>query len=131
MRIGELARRAGVGVETVRYYHRIGLLPTPVRPSRGTRQYDADARRRLIFIRRAQGLGFSLEEIDGLLQLSRHDCANVQQIAWRKLDLVRDKIADLKRMEAVLTDALAACQARKPQAACPIIETLAQTDAAA
>lgn len=125
MRIGELARRTGVGVETVRYYHRIGLLPAPERPFGGTRQYPVDAQRRLVFIRRAQGLGFSLEEIDALLHLSRTDCANMQQAASRKLELVRGKIADLQRMESVLVAALARCQARRPRAVCPIIETLA------
>lgn len=131
MRIGELARRAGVGIETVRYYHRIGLLPAPERPYGGTRQYDADTQSRLIFIRRAQGLGFSLEEIDGLLRLSRNDCANVQVAASRKLALVRSKIADLRRMESVIGSALAGCQSRAPNAPCPIIEALAGSDEAA
>jgi len=131
MRIGELARRAGVGVETVRYYQRIGLLPTPERPYGGTRQYFVDALRRLTFIRRAQGLGFTLEEIGALLQLSRKDCADVQRATSRKLHLVREKIADLQRMEGVLAAALARCKARGPHAACPIIETLARSDEAA
>jgi len=131
MRIGELARRVGVGVETIRYYHRVGLLPTPKRPYGGTRQYDADAQRRLIFIRRAQRLGFSLEEINALLQLPRHDCAHVQQAVSGKLELVRDKIADLQRMESVLADALVLCQARQPHETCPIIEAFAESDEAA
>ncbi len=124
MRIGELARSASVGIETVRYYQRIGLLHTPLRPYGAARHYGETDLSRLRFIRRAQGLGFSLEEIRALLELSREDCADVQQLAVRKLALVRGKLADLRRMEAVLAGTLDRCRARRKHAPCPIIETL-------
>ncbi|MGH8529508.1 MAG: MerR family transcriptional regulator [Nevskiales bacterium] len=128
MRIGQLAKTACVGVETIRYYQRIGLFPNPPKPYGGTRHYDAAGLVRLRFIRRAQGLGFSLEEIRALLELSREDCADVQRLATRKLDLVRGKIKDLKRMETALKGTLARCRTRRRHAPCPIIETLAEAD---
>ena len=81
MRIGELARRGGVGVETIRYYQRIRLLPLPERPYGASRSYAPGHLQRLRFIRRAQGLGFSLDEIASLLRLTRDDCRNVQALA--------------------------------------------------
>jgi len=128
MRIGRLALGGGVGVETVRYYQRAGLMPMPDRPYRGARRYtDADLAR-LRFIRGAKRLGFSLKEIGALLELSRDDCRNVQQLATIKLGLVRDKITDLQRMEATLAETLKRCRSRQAHAPCPIIETLAHPD---
>ncbi|MBM3358751.1 MAG: MerR family transcriptional regulator [Betaproteobacteria bacterium] len=129
MRIGDLAKLAGVGVETVRYYQRIKLLKTPAKPYRGIRNYSRDDLARLQFIRRAQQLGFSLEEIAALLRLSRADCANVQSLARRKLDLVQAKLDDLSRMSKVLEDVLVRCSRRKPHEGCPIIETLSKSRA--
>ncbi len=129
MRIGQLAKSAGVGVETVRYYQRIGLMPTPAKPYGGTRRYEPGDLGRLRFIRRAQGLGFSLTEIRALLALSADNCRGVQHIAARKLALVQGKIADLRRMEQALNGTLARCKKRRPHKPCPIIETLAGTDA--
>lgn len=127
MRIGQLAKAGGVGVETIRYYQRIGLLLRPEKSYAGTRQYDASDLSRLRFIRRAQTLGFALEDIRALLALSRQNCSDVQQLASRKLALVRGKLADLKRMEAALASTLARCRSRRRHAPCPIIETLAET----
>lgn len=126
MRIGELAKAVGVGVETVRYYQRIGLLPTPEKPYSSFRSYtEADATR-LRFVRRAQQLGFSLEEIAELLRLSSANCEDVQALAKNKLHLVRDKVADLNRMAGVLESVLERCAQRKAHEGCPIIETLAE-----
>ena len=124
MRIGKLAKSAEVGVETIRYYQRIGLLRTPDKPYGHARTYTEADLARLRFIRRAQRLGFSLEEIANLLKLSAADCDNVQGLARRKLSLVREKIADLSRMAEVLEEALAHCTARKKYEGCPIIESL-------
>lgn len=124
MRISGLARASGVGVETVRYYQRLGLLGTPEKPQGGFRSYDESDLIRLRFIRRAQQLGFSLEEIASLLRLSAADCDDVQTLAVRKLGLVQDKIRDLTRMAGVLEEVLSQCRARKPHEGCPIIETL-------
>jgi MerR family transcriptional regulator, mercuric resistance operon regulatory protein len=127
MRIGELAKTAGVGVETVRYYQRIKLLKIPAKPYRGIRNYSRDDLARLRFIRRAQHLGFSLNEITALLKLSRADCTNVQSLARKKLEIVRGKVDDLRRMSKVLEDVLARCASRQPHEGCPIIETLSKT----
>jgi MerR family mercuric resistance operon transcriptional regulator len=125
MRIGELAKTAGVGVETVRYYQRIGLLGTPAKPYGGARNYTDDHLARLRFIRRAQQLGFSLNDINALLRLSSADCEDVQALARRKLELIQGKITDLNRMAAVLEDVLARCATRRKHQGCPIIESLA------
>jgi Hg(II)-responsive transcriptional regulator len=124
MRIGEFAKAAGVGVETVRYYQRIALLPTPGKPHGGTRSYTETDLARLHFVRRAQQLGFSLEEIASLLRLSAANCEDVQALASRKLELVRQKIADLTRMANVLEKTLKRCRSPRIHPGCPIIETL-------
>jgi MerR family transcriptional regulator, mercuric resistance operon regulatory protein len=123
MRVGQLAKAVGVSVETVRYYQRIGLLPVP-KNMRGIRRYADLDLARLRFIRRAQQLGFSLDDIRTLLRLSRADCQDVQSIAHGKLDSIREKIQDLSRMQGVLEDALRQCARRKPHQGCPIIESL-------
>lgn len=124
MRISELARASEVGVETVRYYQRIGLILTPERQRGSFRTYEKADLVRLRFIRRAQQLGFSLEEIANLLRLSAANCEDVQKLAGRKLLLVQEKMKDLARMESVLKDVLSKCRTRRPHEGCPIIETL-------
>ncbi|WP_127347354.1 MerR family transcriptional regulator [Pseudidiomarina mangrovi] len=124
MRIGELAKSAGVSVETVRYYQRRGLLDIPECPYGENRHYSTSHRDRLSFIRRAQALGFTLSEIGTLLELSASDCSGVESVAKRKLLLVRKKLIDLAKIEAVLEQAVASCKDRKPYAGCPIIESL-------
>ncbi len=128
MKISQLANNAGVSVETVRYYQRRGLLATPERPFGGNRQYTRAHSNRLQFIKRAQGLGFTLSEIAALLELSAIDCAEVENIANRKLSLVQRKLADLAKIEAVLVQAVTGCESRKPNEACPIIESLLEED---
>lgn len=124
MRIGQLARAAGVGVETVRYYQRQALLRTPEKPYGGTRSYDESDLGRLRFILRAKDLGFSLKDIGRLLALSQRDCDDVQAIAHEKLAMVRAKLESLRRMEQALVGTLEKCQSRSPHSGCPIIETL-------
>ena len=125
MRIAQLARAANVGVETVRYYQRIGLLPKPAR-TRGFREYEASDVQRLRFIKRAQSLGFTLEEVSTLLALSASDCKNVERLAGERLTAILERVADLHRIEAVLTDVIRRCRLRQPYEGCPIIETLAR-----
>ncbi|HWD57471.1 MAG TPA: helix-turn-helix domain-containing protein [Stellaceae bacterium] len=129
MQIGELARRSGCNVETVRYYERIGLLPSPARSAGRYRLYGAADVRRLAFVRRARGLGFTLDEVRALLALSTHDgraaCAEVRQLAADHLAEVRAKIADLKAMETVLADAVRCCDAGELPG-CPLIESLSR-----
>lgn len=124
MRISQLAKNAEIGVETVRYYQRIGLMGTPNRPSASFRSYEQSDLDRLRFIRRAQALGFSLDDIAGLLRLSEEDCAGVQRLARDKLVLVRQKMAQLIRMEHALKDMISQCSHRSVEAGCPIIAAL-------
>ncbi len=124
--IGEVARRADCKVETVRYYEQIGILPAPDRSAGGQRRYDTEHLKRLTFVRRARGLGFTLDEVRNLLRLADGTdptCAEVAEIARGHLGGIRSKIANLRRLEAVLDDLVAACaDGAKPD--CPIIDTL-------
>jgi len=122
--IGQLARAAGVGVETIRFYERKGLIEQPPRPLGGFRAYPSSSRARLQFIQRAKGLGFSLDEIGELLELGDGCCGRTQALAERKLALVRAKQQDLAAMATALEGALAACQENPDDAACPLVQAL-------
>lgn len=124
MKIGELARAANMGVETVRYYQRQGLLRVPDRPLGGTRTYTESDMQRLHFIQRAKALGFSLKDVARLLELTEADCENVQAMASEKLAQVRSKLAQLRSMETALDGTLAKCRERGSDRECPIIESL-------
>ncbi len=126
--IGTLAREAGVNVETVRYYQRVGLLDEPEKPARGYRRYDAATLARVRFIRRAKQLGFSLEEIGELLELGDGHCSDVRARAERKHRRIREQIADLRAMARTLEGLIAACKAGQNETHCPIIETLVRRD---
>ncbi|MCX7587808.1 MerR family transcriptional regulator [Phenylobacterium sp. 58.2.17] len=124
--IGRLAAEAGVHLETIRYYERVGVMPEPDRTPGGHRHYTAAHRQRLAFIRRARELGFSLDDIRTLIALDgpgRGTCAEVEPIAAAHLITVRAKIADLVRLEAVLDDAVRRC-AGGTSPSCPVIEVL-------
>lgn len=124
--IGGVAKAAGVGVETLRYYQRLGLLAEPPKPPRGVRRYGAAAVARVRFIRSAQQLGFSLAEIRRLLSLEdEQGCGAARSLAQEKLALVESRLADLERMRTLLKDLIARCEARRGTIACPIIESLA------
>jgi MerR family transcriptional regulator, mercuric resistance operon regulatory protein len=123
---GEIARRAGCNLETVRYYEKIGLIPEPPRTGGGYRHYDATHERRLRFVLRARELGFSLDEIRQLLRLTDkldQPCSEARVIATAHLDDVKAKIADLKRMQRVLQDVVTQC-GNGTLRECPLIETL-------
>jgi len=124
--IGELSRLTGVNIETIRYYEKIKLLPKVPRTGSGHRIYGSAETRTLAFIRRARELGFSLDDIRGLLGLEgpgNASCAEVREIASVHLDSIRTKIADLKRLERVLASTIAKCTGdRVPD--CPIIDLL-------
>lgn len=125
--IGEVAREAGVGVETVRFYERQGLLAEPVRRASGYRQYDQEAVAVLRFIRRSKELGFTLKEIMSLLSL-RLDAsatrAKVRQQAQEKLADIDAKIADLQRMREALAALVRKCHGNGAASGCPILKTL-------
>ena len=127
--IGALAKAATIGVETVRFYERTGLIPEPPRTPSGYRQYPGDTVDRVQFIRRAQGLGFSLREISELLDLRLDEvgaCGAVEAQAREKLAQVGGKIEELLRMENALQRLVEACETREPTGACPILEELDQ-----
>ena len=123
---GMIAKQSGVNIETVRYYERIGLLPAPPRSVGGHRMYDEDMLKRLHFIRRSRELGFTLDEVRGLLQLvdgGGYTCGEVEALTTAHLGEVRRKLADLKRLERVLREMVAGCQGGEvPE--CPVIEAL-------
>lgn len=125
--IGQLAARAGVNLETIRYYERIGLMPEPARSAGGYRLYDEAHRQRLTFIRRGRELGFGIDEIRSLLDLAqpeRRSCDDVRLIAAAQLEAVRAKLGDLHRLEAILTDTVQRCGAQPSTPTCPVLEML-------
>ena len=125
--IGRLAKAAGVGVETVRYYQRRGLMPEPPRGYGSIRRYGPGNVDRLRFIRAAQDLGFSLKEVEDLLSLERGgSCRAVERLAERKLAVVRERIAGLKRVEHTLATLVQRCETTRGRMSCPIIESLHQ-----
>jgi MerR family mercuric resistance operon transcriptional regulator len=120
--IGGLAKAAGVGVETVRYYQRRGLLAEPPRPPGEIRRYGEDDLKRLRFIRRAQAAGFTLEEIGELLALDRtDDRARVRALASERVAALDGKIAELRKSRAALDRLRSSC-ASGSSGPCPIIE---------
>ena len=124
--IGELSRRTGVHIETIRYYEKIKMLPAPGRTRGGHRVYGAQETRVLAFIRRGRELGFTLDEIRALLDLSgpgRASCAEVRAIARRHLDDIRAKINDLTRLEGILGRTVARCSGKKVPD-CPVLDIL-------
>jgi MerR family transcriptional regulator, mercuric resistance operon regulatory protein len=123
--IGELSRRTGVNIETVRYYERIGLLRIPARAGR-YRRYRPDDERRLNFVRRSRDLGFSLDQVRTLLHLADRrgrSCGKARELALAHLEQVRRKAADLTRLEGVLSTMVARC-ADGSLPDCPLIEAL-------
>jgi MerR family mercuric resistance operon transcriptional regulator len=123
---GEVAARAGCNIETVRYYEQVGLLPAPPRSAGGHRLYQDGLLRRLLFVRRARALGFTLDEIRGLLRVvdgGSYTCAQVEHLAVAQIAEIRSKIADLQKLEAVLQSMAAQCTGGEmPE--CPIIDAL-------
>ena len=125
--IGQLAGQAGIGVETVRFYERQGLLERPARKESGYRQYAEEVVARVRFIRRAKELGFSLREIKEVLALRvapDTTCADLRQRAGAKLADIEAKIRDLQRMKKALLRLTTACKGRGPTSECPILDVL-------
>ena len=123
--IGVLAEAAGVNVETIRFYQRKGLMPEPEKPYGSIRRYGAAELARVRFIKSAQRLGFSLEEIGELLKLEDGArCSEARQLAEQKLVDVRQKLSDLQRIESVLAGLVARCSAVRGRVNCPLIASL-------
>lgn len=128
--IGALAAAAGVHVETVRYYQRRGLVPQPLRPRGGVRRYSRDDAERLRFIKRAQTMGFTLAEIDNLIQLrTRRSCRATRELAAAKLRLIEMRLRELRRLRAEVARLVADCDANTEDARCPMIDRLTRAGA--
>ena len=124
--IGELSKRSGVNIETIRYYERARLLPAPPRTASGRRVYDLTDVRMLVFIRRSRELGFSLDEIRALLRLGgpgKATCREVREIAAHHLDDIRAKLRDLKKLEHLLATTVSRCTGRTAPD-CPVLDIL-------
>lgn len=127
MTIGKVAIQSGVKVPTIRYYERRGLLPKPVRAESGYRRYSDAVIHRLRFIKQAQGLGFSLREIEELLSLRMRPgttCADIRKRAHRKISIIDQKIRELQQVNNALRKLAKACQGKGPSSECPILEAL-------
>ncbi|MFZ5506623.1 MAG: Hg(II)-responsive transcriptional regulator [Pseudomonadota bacterium] len=123
--IGTFAQAAGVNVETIRYYQRKGLLPEPDKPYGSIRRYEAKDVARVRFVKAAQRLGFSLDEVAGLLRLDDGThCDDARELAEAKLADVRTKLKDLRRIESALAALVRDCCTRRGKLSCPLIATL-------
>lgn len=130
LRIGEVARQAGVNIETLRYYERRGLLREPPRRPSGYREYAPEAVRIVRFIKRAQELGFSLSEVEELLKLrtsQRASCAQVRARAQAKIADVESKIASLRAIKDALNVLVTSCTKEGSTRECPILEAIERT----
>ena len=131
LKVGEVAKRAAVNLQTIHFYEREGLLPKPPRTASNYRMYSEDAVRRVRFVKRAQELGFALKDIKELLSLRASPgtrCADVRQRALAKLRDIDEKIATLQGMRRALTKLTGECAGRRPITACPILEALDSED---
>lgn len=123
--IGALAKAAGVNVETVRYYQRRGLLPEPSRALGGVRRYGPEETERLRFIKRAQAVGFTLAEVQTLLQLRANVCCSAtRELAMAKVQMIEHRCEELLQLKAELARWVADCDANAADATCPVIEHL-------
>ena len=128
MRTSQAAEQAGVNVQTLRYYERRGLLPKPPRRRSGYREFPDDAVRVVRFIKRAQELGFSLDEVEELLRLRRQSASNrtrIRSVAEQKVQQIEQKIGELQRMKRALQTLVHTCH-EGTTLECPIIEALEQ-----
>lgn len=124
--IGELSKRTGVNIETIRYYEKIGIMPNPPRSSGGYRMYSTPHLKRLSFVRRSRELGFSQPEVRKLLNLvdeHSYTCGEVQEMTTKHLSTVKDKIKDLRKLEKALANMVSECEGGDiPD--CPIVDIL-------
>jgi MerR family mercuric resistance operon transcriptional regulator len=121
--IGKLAKELDINVETVRFYERKGLIVQPPRPDGGYRMYDNAHINQLKFILKAKALGFTLDEVASLMSMNGN-CADVESMGLQKLKLIREKIADLQRLEQVIQDMTNSCKTNQDPNSCPIINSL-------
>ena len=127
MTIGRVAKAAGINVETIRYYQRRGLIGEPRKPPGGHRRYSTAVLGQINFIRRAQQLGFTLDEIGQLLELSDgRSCRETRLIAEKRMAVIETRIAELERMRGELSALIAACRKTGGRGSCPLIAELSR-----
>ncbi len=122
--IGQLARQAGVNIETIRYYQRLGIISEPPKPEQGYRVYPHESVERILFIRRAKQLGFSLKEIAELLALGDGHCDDVRLHAENKQAQINKQIRDLQNLQQTLDKLIKTCQQKENNTRCPIVASL-------
>jgi MerR family mercuric resistance operon transcriptional regulator len=122
--IKTVAQRVGIGIETIRYYQRIGLIEQPEKPLSGYRVYSEETIARLFFIQRAKELGFSLAEISKLLALGDGSCKETKELAIHKLEIVNSKLHDLQAIAATLEKLIQSCESNSVNQTCPIITAI-------
>lgn len=121
--ISKVAKELGINIETVRFYERKGLIEQPLKPEVGYRHYPKETINRIRFIKHAQQLGFTLDEIANLLALNDGSCHQVEELTQQKLSSVKKKLSDLQQLEKALQGLLAQCQSSDNKR-CPIIDSL-------
>lgn len=119
-----VARKVGIGIETIRYYQRIGLIEQPEKPLSGYRVYPEETIIRLLFIQRAKELGFNLTEIATLLALGTGKCSETRELAKHKLELIKSKLHDLQAISKILETLIQSCEANSDYQECPIITAI-------
>ncbi|WP_394752896.1 MerR family transcriptional regulator [Crenothrix sp.] len=124
--INIIAKKAGIGLETIRYYQRIGLIEKPEKPLSGYRVYGEDTVARLLFIQRAKELGFSLTEISNLLALDDGSCLETKELAIHKLDIIKSKLQDLQAIASTLEKLIQSCESNSVPHGCPIITAISK-----
>lgn len=122
--IKTVAQRAGIGIETIRYYQRIGLIDTPEKPLSGYRIYPEETLVRLFFIQRTKELGFTLAEIATLLALGDGKCSETRKFAEQKLELIKSKIYDLQAISQTLETLIQSCESNSAHQDCPVINAI-------
>jgi len=127
--IGRLAKAAEVNVETIRYYQRVGLIVEPTKPLEGFRVYSSEIINRIRFIKRAQKLGFSLQDIAHLLELGEGHCNDVREQAEVKLKQIEAQIEDLQSMRKTLKKLITECNTGNESGCCPIVQSLTENSA--
>lgn len=121
--IGKLAKELDINVETIRFYEKKGLISQPIKPVNGYRSYSSAIADKLRFIAKAKALGFTLKEISSLMSME-NNCAQVESLGLQKLDIIRNKISNLQRLESVISKMTDSCKTNQDQSSCPIIDSL-------
>ena len=121
--IGKLAKELNINVETIRFYEKEGLISQPTKPENGYRLYGNAITNKLKFIAKAKALGFTLKEISSLMSME-NNCVQVESLGLQKLEIIRNKISDLQRLESVISEMTNSCKTNQDQSFCPIIDSL-------